>query len=195
MKIEYEATFTNINKDHVRNKLKIIGATMMRAEFLQKRIVFTMPKGHEIKGGWLRVRDEGNKITMTLKIVDGDRIENQKEVLLTVDDFHRAEEFLTTLGCEKTSYQENRRELWKLDDVEITIDEWPFLEPYVEVEGNSEDVVKDVSKKLGFNYQDAMFGTVTTLYSKKYNIPEMVINNNILKIIFEMQNPFDNRIS
>ncbi len=190
MKIEYEATFTNINKDNIRSKLKEINAILMRPEFLQKRIVFTMPKGHEIKGGWLRVRDEGNKITMTLKIVDGSRIENQKEILLTVDNFEQAEEFLTTLGCEKTSYQENRRELWKLDDVDITIDEWPFLEPFVEVEGNSEEAVKDISKKLGSNYQNAMFGTVTTLYSKKYNIPEKVINNDILKIIFEMDNPF-----
>ena len=46
------------NKDSVRSKLKEVGATLSRPEFLQKRIVFRMPEGHEIKGGWLRVRDE-----------------------------------------------------------------------------------------------------------------------------------------
>ncbi|MDP3778952.1 MAG: class IV adenylate cyclase [bacterium] len=190
MKIEYEATFIHINKEEIRNKLKDLNATLLRPEFLQKRVVFNMPEATAIRGGWLRVRDEGGKITMTLKVVDGDKIENQREILLNIDDFQQAEELLTTLGCAKKAYQENNRELWKLDGVEITIDEWPFLEPFVEVEGDSEESVKNVSEKLGFNYRDALFGTVTTLYAKKYGIAENVINNEIPKIVFEMENPF-----
>ena len=74
MEIEYEATFTNINKEHIRQKLSSIGATLEREEYLQRRTVFNLPKNNEIAGGWLRVRDEGDKITLSLKIVDGDRI-------------------------------------------------------------------------------------------------------------------------
>ena len=99
-------------------------------------------------------------------------------------------ELLSTLGGDKKSYQENKRELWKLDDVEITIDEWPFLEPYVEIEGIYEEAVKNMAQQLGFNYAEALFGTVTTIYSKKYGIPEETINNKIPKIVFEMENPF-----
>ena len=193
MKIEYEATFVNIDKGAVRDRLKGAGAVLARAEFLQKRVALNMPKANAIRGGWLRVRDEGDKITMTLKIVDGDKIENQREILLNVDDFRQAEELLIALGCEKKSYQETKRELWKLDDVEITLDEWPFLEPFVEIEGGSEEAVKQVADKLGFDYQDALFCTVATLYGKKYNIPEDVINNNMPKIIFDMENPFIKR--
>ncbi len=68
MEIEYEATFTNISKEVIRQKLQDAGATLVKPEFLQKRSVFKLPTGHEIKGGWLRVRDEGDKITMSLKI-------------------------------------------------------------------------------------------------------------------------------
>ena len=84
MDIEFEATFTNIDKDKIRKILTSIGAKLIRSEYLQRRIVLSLPKGHEIKGGWLRVRDEGDKITLTFKIVDGDQIENQKEVYLKI---------------------------------------------------------------------------------------------------------------
>jgi len=190
MQIEYEATYTNINKGIIFQKLKNAGAILARPEYLQKRVVFNLPDGLNLKGGWLRVRDEGNRITMSLKVVDGEGIESQREILLEVNDFEKAEELLALLGAQKKAYQENKRELWTLNGVEITIDEWPFLEPFVEIEGNSEEVVKNVSEKLGFNYQDAIFGSVTTLYSKKYGILEKVINNDIPKIVFEMENPF-----
>lgn len=190
MNIEYEATFTNIDTESMRSKLKDVGAVLVRPEFLQKRVTLNLPKGIDIQGGWLRVRDEGNKITLTLKAVHGSGIESQKEILLEVNDLDQAVELLSALACEKKSYQENKRELWELGDVEITIDEWPFLEPYVEIEGASEEAVKNVARQLGFAYDDALFGTATTLYSKKYGLAEETINNNIPKIVFDMENPF-----
>ncbi|MFA4817544.1 MAG: CYTH domain-containing protein [Parcubacteria group bacterium] len=192
MKIEYEATFPNIDKDEIRERLKKAGAILARPEFLQKRCTFNLPEGHEINGGWLRVRDEGDKITMTLKIVDGEKIENQKEIILKVDYFSEAEDFLISLGCRKKSYQETKREIWKLDGVEVDIDEWPYLEPYIEVEGENEEEVKKVSEKLGFDYNKAIFCCVTALYNMKYGTPEEVINNQIPEITFEGKNPFEN---
>lgn len=190
MKIEYEATFIEIDKDATRSKLAAAGARLVRPEFLQKRMVFRLPKGHDIKGGWLRVRDEGDKITMSLKVVDGDRIENQKEVQLTVDSFAEARQLLTSIGCEEKSYQESRRELWRLDSVDITIDEWPFLPPFMEVEGASEAEVRAVSEKIGFDYLEARFCSVDTLYNEKYNISIEQINNHTPKILFGKVNPF-----
>ncbi|MFH1253524.1 MAG: CYTH domain-containing protein [Candidatus Uhrbacteria bacterium] len=190
MDIEYEATFWPINKDQAREKLRVAGAALIKPEFLQKRKVFNLPKGHEIKGGWLRVRDEGDKITMSLKVVDGDKIENQKELCLKVDSFTEAVEFLKTVGCQEKAYQETKREKWEIDDVEITIDEWPFLEPFVEVEGKSETEVKAVADKLGFDWSQAMFGATNTLYAKKYGIDEKFFTDVAPLIIFEMENPF-----
>jgi adenylate cyclase class 2 len=190
MEIEYEATFTDVDKDEMRQKLTQVGAELKREECLQKRTVFNLPKANEIKGGWLRVRDEGDKITMSLKIVDGEKIEDQKEVCLTIDDYAAAESLLATLGCEWCAYQETKRELWLLDGVEVTIDTWPFLEPFVEVEGASEEVVRVVSQKLGFIWEQAKFCSVDTLYNEKYEISLDVINNHTPKIVFDMENPF-----
>lgn len=190
MNIEYEATYTNINKDEVRTKLATAEAELVRKEFLQKRVVFKLPEGNHINGGWLRVRDEGDRITMSLKVVDGDQIHDQKETMLVVDDFEEARKFLLGIGCKEKAYQESKRELWKLNGVEITIDEWPFLEPFVEVEGESEEKVKEVSEKIGFDYNLAKFCAVDVLYSEKYGFDVDVINNQTPLILFDMENPF-----
>lgn len=194
MEIEYEATFTNIDKKKMRATLKKAGAKLIKPEFMQKRVVFNLPSGHEVNGGWLRVRDESDKITMSLKIVDGKRIEDQKEVCLVVSSFSDAELFLTKIGCERKAYQESKRELWSLDDVEIMIDEWPFLEPLVEIEGKSERSVKDAAKKLGFDYNKAVFGSATTLYQEKYNLTTEYINNKVPSITFGGENPFVKKV-
>ena len=154
MQIEYEATFQNIDKDEVRNKLVKAGAKLVKPETLYKRETFKS-KIDPINA-WMRVRDEGDKITMSHKISTGDKIDDQKEICLTVDNFENAVDFLDSLGYEKKTFQETKREIWNLEGVEITIDEWPFLEPFVEVEGESEKVVKIASEKIGFDYSTAL---------------------------------------
>lgn len=191
MNIEYEATFIKINKNEVRDRLIKAGAELIKKEYLQKRFVFDLPDGHEIKGGWLRVRDEGDKITMSLKVVNGEKIEDQKETQLVINDVNKARDFLASIGCPEKGYQENRREWWRLDGVDITIDEWPFLEPFVEIEGKSEEAVKAASNKLGFDYAQAKFCSVDTLYNEKYGLEIDKINKEIPRIVFDMDNPFE----
>ena len=59
----------------------------------------------------------------------------------------------------------------------------------MEVEGKSEDEVKNVSEKIGFNYDDARFCAVDTLYNEKYGISKDDINNT-KEITFKIENPF-----
>lgn len=190
MEIEYEATFLDVNKEEIRERLRGIGAKLIKPEFMQKRVAFNLPKGHENGHAWLRARDEQDKITMTYKEINGKNIEDQKEINLVIDNFKAGEELLKRIGCEMKSYQETKREIWELDGAEICIDEWPFLEPFVEVEGKSKTGVKSVSEKIGFDYSKALFCGTTSIYSMKYNIPLEIIDNQIPKIIFDMENPF-----
>jgi adenylate cyclase class 2 len=189
MSIEYEATFPDIKKEEVRERLRKAGAVLVRAEFLQRRVPFHLPKEKRAKNKFARVRDEGDKITLSFKSFEGDKIEDQKEICLEVNDFDEAVKFLEEIGCEAKSYQESKREIWGLDGVEITIDEWPFLEPLVEVEGKSEEEVKRVSEKIGFDYDKALFCPTGQIYQAKYNIPEDKINT-APRIVFDMENPF-----
>lgn len=189
MNTEYEAKFTKINKAKIRTQLKKVGAKLLRSEFFQKRVAFNLPN-KSVKKGYLRVRDEGNKITMSLKFVNGKKIEDQKEVLLNIDSFENAVEFLKSIGCNQKAFQETKRELWSLNNVDITIDEWPFLEPFIEIEGKSEKSVKEVCEKLGFDYNNAVFGAVDTLYNQKYGTSKDIINNHTPEITFSSKNPF-----
>ncbi len=64
MSIEYKATFPNVNKDDARKRLKTAGAVLVRPEYLQRRIPFWLPGKKDSEHPWLRVRDEGDKISI-----------------------------------------------------------------------------------------------------------------------------------
>lgn len=191
MEIEFEATFLDIEKEDIIKRLKNAGAELAKPEFLQRRYTFNLPKGFDdYEHCWARVRDEGDKITMTYKEIKGDNIEDQKEITLEINDFEVGKEFLEKIGCKFKSYQETKRELWKIDDVEVCIDEWPFLEPYVEVEAKSEEKVKQISERIGLDYSKALFCSATKIYFMKYGVPIKEINNHVPRITFNMENPF-----
>ncbi len=188
---EYEATFCDINVDEIRTKIKKINGKLLKQKFDQKRSVFNFPKGHEVTGGWLRVRDEADKITMTLKVMQSNgQIEGQKEIEIIVDNYDNAVNLLKTIGATEKAVQETKREIWKVNNVEIMIDWWPFLNPIIEIEGKNKSDVKEVSDKLGFNWNEAIFDSIDYIYSKKYNISRERINDDTPKIIFDMENPF-----
>ncbi len=193
MDIEYEASFANIDKDDMRRKLTEVGASLVRPEFLQTMLVYGLPKEDVVKNSWIRLRSDGEIHTLSLKAVVGDKISDQKEVEFTVSDMDKGALFLETMGCAKKAEQEKKREIWECDGAEVTIDEWPFLEPFVEIEAGSEEVVRTIAEKLGFNWNEAIFNSVDAQYSSKYNITIDAVNNSTPKIVFEMENPFVNR--
>ena len=103
--IEYEALFTDINKEALRKLLQEKGAVLMRQEFLQKRVTLQLPEGHEKYGAFLRVRDEGDKITLSYKYVGGTTIDEQQEEAVLVNDFDKTVSLLHTISCNSTSYE------------------------------------------------------------------------------------------
>lgn len=190
MQIEYEVTFTNIDKDEMRKKLKKAGAKLVRPEFLMKRVAFNLPMGHEREKAWVRVRDEGDKVTMTFKQIAGDQIEDQKEINIVIDSFKSGVEFLKVLGCEEKSFQENKREIWELEGVEICIDTWPWVNPYVEVEGKSKAEVQRVCELLEFDFDKGLIGSTDNVISLQYGIDADLVNNHTPRIVFGEENPY-----
>jgi adenylate cyclase class 2 len=178
MQTEIEAKFINVDIEAIRQKLKDEGATLVEPERLMKRQVFDYPDHRlEAIGGWVRVRDEGNKITMSYKQLNDRTLHGTKEVTLAIDDYKMASSFLDSIGLIVDSYQETKRESWKLDDVEIEIDTWPWIPSFVELEAHSEESIKAVAQKLGFYWKDAMHGSVETAYQNAYDVTEEEIDN------------------
>ncbi|MDB5195282.1 MAG: hypothetical protein JWO84_466 [Parcubacteria group bacterium] len=195
METEWEATFWPIDKENVRARLKTAGASLIFPERRMRRVNLYPPDEEYALRAWVRVRDEGDRITLSLKERRGDnsQIEHQGEIELIIDDFDRAGELLRHLGCRDKNYQETNRELWKLHGASITIDEWPWLEPLIEIEGISEEHVKDVSTRLGFDWNEARFDTADKIYAQKYGVESQFVNRSIPRLIFEGDNPFQNQ--
>lgn len=167
MKNEIEAKFVNVDIDEIRHKLSNLSAKLIHSMRDMKRVTIDTPDMKK-KNAFVRVRDEGNKTTLTYKQFDALSLDGVKEVEVIVDDFDTTIALLAELGLPYGSLQESRRETWNLDDVEIVIDEWPWLNPYIEIEGPSEASVRDVATRLGFSWNDAVFGDVMAAYRVQY---------------------------
>ena len=74
--------------------------------------------------------------------------------------------FLKGCGLKVKARQETKREIWKLNEVEICIDTWPWLPTFIEIEGPTEESVWRIANKLGFRKDQAKFGSVDTAESK-----------------------------
>ncbi len=167
MNKEIEAKFFIDSKEEIRQKLSSLNFNLIKKEFLMKRKTFDS----EANGKWFRVRDEGDKITMTYKNIVDKSINGVNEIEIIVNDFDKASEMLNQTNFKERSYHENFREIWSNKDAEVVIDTWPFLQSYIEIEALSEDIVKYYANKLGFNFEkEAYFGSVDILYKQQYGI-------------------------
>lgn len=170
MKSELEAKFLEVNKEALRTKLREVGAECVTEERLMQRVVFES-EYLRTNRAWLRVRNEGSVTKLTLKQAsDATDITRIKEAEVTVGNFDDAKTILNGLGLEEKRYQENRRESWKFNEVAIEIDSWPLIPPYIEIEAKSEDEVKEVASLLGFNYNQAVFGSADEVFKDVYGI-------------------------
>ena len=178
MQTEIEAKFLDIDTEKFKILLKESGATLVHSERLMKRKVFDYPDSRLEKiGGWIRVRDEGDKITFSYKQLVDRTIEGTKEISLVVDNFDKACDLLLAIGLDSRSFQETKRERWDLDGVEITIDTWPWIPTFVELEGVSEDKLKETALKLGLDWSNATHGSVETAYQAYYNVSEEEVDS------------------
>jgi len=177
METEIEAKFLDINSSELRGKLRNVNAILEYSERLMKRKTFD-DKDRKLRrvGGWIRVRDEGDKITLSYKQLNDRTLHGTKEVTVVVDNFNTASLFLEAIGFKQKSYQETKREKWTLNDSEITIDTWPWIPPFVEIEAPNEQTLKDISEKLGFDWVYALHGSVETAYQRYYDVTEEEID-------------------
>ena len=127
---------------------------------------------------------------MTYKNVADDKsILGTKEVNVEVSNYSDAILLLESCGLKRKSEEESYREIWECDGVEICIDEWPWIPPFIEIEGPSENKVWEVAEKLGFEKSQAKFGSVDTTYQHYYGIEPDVFNFETPMVTFEMEPP------
>jgi adenylate cyclase class 2 len=183
---EYEAKFLNINISQIRKKLLNVGANLIHGPLKFSRVVFTRCSDKEnspIKG-FVRIRNEGKKITMTVKTYRDPKFPDEYEVSIN-EDFNTGLNFLKTIGINQKSFQESYREKWTHPLAhEITIDIIPGLPIYMEVDCTSEENLDKVIKLLGLDDKYKRYGAFDKTYNEYYGIDLEVINDKTESLTF-----------
>ncbi len=182
METETEVKFLNVNIDDIRVKLETIGAVCVKKMVDMRRSVIDHPdrRLEKDQDAFIRVRDEGDVVTVTFKRFESQDFGGAREHEVTVSDFQTMVDIFTDAGLIVKSYQESRRETWKIGNVEIVIDEWPWLNLYIEIEGTDPEEIRDVASKLGFDWEDAVFGGATEAYRRQY--PNIAVGKTIADV-------------
>ncbi|OGF20694.1 hypothetical protein A2316_02795 [Candidatus Falkowbacteria bacterium RIFOXYB2_FULL_38_15] len=169
---EIEAKFLDIDSEKIQKKLEEIGAKKV-GEYFYRRRVFDYPDWRLDKDhSWLRLRDEGEKITLSFKKrlgVDSSGVgvndSGMEEVEIVVNDFDNTAELILKLGFIEKHYAENKRIRWEKDGIEFDIDTYPGINPYLEIESSSWGKVDEAIRFLELNPNDKKIFSGNQVYA------------------------------
>ena len=141
---EIEVKFLDVDVKEIEAKLKRIGAKKVFDRIYRRKVYDYPDLRLNASNAWVRVRDEGEQVTMGFKrrIAPSGRngLSNDggmEEVEVIVSDFEKTALMLEKIGLVQKFYEENRRVRWTKGDIEFDIDTWPLLHPYLEIEAQT----------------------------------------------------------
>ncbi len=166
---EYEVKFLHVDVAELEQRLAVLGATK-QGEYFYRRRIFDYPDLRlDAAGSWVRLRDEGDKVTLSFKKRlgikgGGESDDGMEEHETVVSDFDATGRILEGAGLIEKFYQENKRIRWAKDGIEFDIEFWPMLEPYLEIEASTEEGVQEGVRMLGFDPNDQKIFTNFQMY-------------------------------
>ncbi|MGN1208073.1 MAG: class IV adenylate cyclase [Christensenellales bacterium] len=175
MKIENEITVLNINKEEFIKMILIAGGKEITPELKQVRCVYDFNPKQENK--WIRLRTNGQKTSLTIKEINNNSKLGAKELEIEVSDFEETNRILNQLGYTYRNRQENYRHVFSLDGVEISIDTWPRIDPYAEIEAETQEDIDRILNKLNIPKEKITKLDVCSIYKDIYNIDLLSIKN------------------
>ena len=166
---EIEGDFLDIDVAKIKKTLEKLGAKKVFEKKYKRKVLAINGDYHNTF--WVRVRDEGDKITLTYKkpLGAGQGAKGtdlgMEEIEVDVSDFDKTVLLLEKIGLQVCIYEENFRTRYGLDGVEVDIDSWPLIPTFLEIEGKSWDEVNQTAEKLGFNPKDMYVCPIGKIYS------------------------------
>jgi len=165
---EFETKVLDINFDEIEKKLIELKAERTE-DLLMRRRVFDMESSNE---KWIRLRQKQDlneswkiwKSTITYKLRWWNEIWSTNEIEIKVNDFEKAYELLSKLKRKSKHYQENKRKTYVYNNIEFSIDSWPMIPTYLEVESSSIEKVKEWLKLLWLEWKDNWDLSVLSVY-------------------------------
>ena len=158
--------FSKIN-EYIDNEMGNVDITKLK----NKEVLNVIKKCKDKFFKWIRLRQDGEKVELTIKYIYNTSVEYNidqvKEVEILVDDFETANKIIEEMGYYRRKIVEKKRISYEYDNMSIDIDEWPLLDPYVEIEGENPDKIYKLAKLLGFHENDIKVMNTEDVYLQK----------------------------
>ena len=158
--IEYEIKILDVDIDAFRKKLNVFGAEL-KGKYNFRRYIFELANKKE----WIRLRTDGKFTTLTYKHAINDEIDGVKEIEVEVSSFEDTKTILENSGLKASNYQENTREEYIFKNASVTIDNWPGIPSYIEIEADSKEQVEILLHELELADHKTTSKTVADIYA------------------------------
>jgi adenylate cyclase, class 2 len=159
---ELEAKLLGVDVDAVVARLRDLGARAGDRR-LQRRYVYDVLPTDPNK--WIRLRTNGSTTTLAVKTITSSAIDGVREVESTVEDFDSTAAVLAEMGLRPRGYQENWRTDFVLPAAAVSLDEWPGIPPYLEIEADTAARVISTAAELGFAESELTYGNTVQVYA------------------------------
>ena len=120
---------------------------------------------------WIRLRQDGEIVEITIKYIYSNKanynIDEVKEIEIKTDNFEMANKLIEEMGYYRKKLAEKQRDSYSYQDMDIEIDEWPLLEPYIEIEGTNIDKIYELANLLGYSKEQTRVMNTEDVYLEK----------------------------
>lgn len=169
---EIEVRFLEVNEEELKNKLRELGAEDFGPDALDEIVFYDQElKWRDVERQYVRIRRTNKGIRLTFKNQKVSGVDGTEEVEFEVGSFELARTFLKKIGLVDFRYQQKKRHSFKLGEVMVEFDTWPKIPTFVELEGPSEQHLKETALLLGLEWHAANTTNARDVIEKIYNIP------------------------
>lgn len=149
---EREAKFYIQDILALTNRVRMTGAELIQPRLLETNLRLDTPEGDLRKDGRiLRVRKD-DKVRVTYK--ENARNENgiiaRTEIEFVSDNYEVTQKFFEALGYPVSVIYEKYRQVYRIGDVELMLDELPFGD-FIEIEAPNNTLIEGVTQMLGLD--------------------------------------------
>jgi predicted adenylyl cyclase CyaB len=173
--LEIERVYFDFDEAEVKSKIMEAGGHH-KGKYLFRHVRFAPPPGDAGHGRIVRVRvrDEGHRVTMTVKRRFGnDKYDKEDEAI--INDFNKGVGLLESLGFRKMYYLEKTRDIYTMRapdnaEAEIVFDTYPGLPACLEIEAPTEAAVLHTAALLGLRPGEDQTRDAGDMYLEHYGI-------------------------
>ncbi len=145
---EYEVDILNINREEAVARLNELGAKHVGTHHF-RRMEFRLEGDSDAGHSWIRVRTDGKKTTLTMKTYNLGGFNPMDEYEVETGGFEDTIRIMSRLAKSRCIYFENDRDAYRLDDLYITLDKWPEIPLFMEIEAPDEAKLRAAAAMIG----------------------------------------------